>query len=248
MRPVAAPLATAASAATVAPPPFAKSWRPRRTSKPTWQVENALWRAGCARVAGVDEVGRGPLAGPVVAGAVVLGYSRAGWVRRLRDSKVLDAPTREELAAEVRAHCDWAIGIVSPHVIDQIGMTRATRLAMRRAVLALAEPPHALIVDGREVVECAVRQRPVIDGDALCPSVAAASIVAKVARDAMMDGLDLAFPGYGFAQNKGYATPEHRAALHAQGPASVHRMLFAPVRAALREQRAGRDAARRPAP
>ena len=225
-------------AVTAAPPPLARSWKPRRTSKPTWQVENALWREGFARVAGVDEVGRGPLAGPVVAGAVVLPYSRARWVRRLRDSKLLDAPTREELAAEVRAHCDWAIGIVSPQVIDQLGMTCATRLAMRRAVLGLAGPPAALIVDGREVVECEARQRAVVDGDALCPSVAAASIVAKVARDAMMDGLEEVFSGYGFAQNKGYATPEHRAALHAQGPASVHRMLFAPVRAALRAQRA----------
>ena len=226
-------------AVTTAPPPLAKSWKPRRTAKPTWQVENALWREGFSRVAGVDEVGRGSLAGPVVAGAVVLPYSRARWVRRLRDSKLLDAPTREELAAEVHAHCDWAIGIVSPHVIDQLGMTWATRLAMRRAVLGLANTPMALIVDGREVVECEVRQRAVIDGDALCPSVAAASIVAKVARDAMMDGLDEVFPGYGFAQNKGYATPEHRAALRALGPASVHRMLFAPVRAALRAQRAG---------
>ncbi|MDE2695653.1 MAG: ribonuclease HII [Chloroflexota bacterium] len=212
--------------------------RPRRTAKPTWQVENAIWREGFARVAGVDEVGRGPLAGPVVAGAVVLPYSRARWVRRLRDSKLLDAETREELAAEVRERCDWAIGVVSPHVIDQLGMTRATRLAMRRAVLALPHPPDALIVDGREVVECEVPQRAVVDGDALCPSVAAASIVAKVARDAMMDRLDLRFAGYGFASNKGYATPDHQEALRALGPTSVHRMLFAPVRDALYARRA----------
>lgn len=223
--------------------------KPRRTAKPTWQVENAIWREGFARVAGVDEVGRGPLAGPVVAGAVVLPYSRARWVRRLRDSKVLDAETREELAAEVRDRCDWAIGIVSPHVIDQLGMTRATRLAMRRAVLALPESPDALIVDGREVVECAAPQRAVVDGDALCPSVAAASIVAKVARDAMMDRLDARFRGYGFASNKGYATPDHRQALRDLGPSSVHRMLFAPVLDALRARsaRAASTAARRAA-
>ena len=208
--------------------------KPRRTAKPTWQVENAIWRAGFARVAGVDEVGRGPLAGPVVAGAVVLPYSRARWVGRLRDSKLLDAPTREELAGEIRERCDWGIGVVSPHVIDQLGMTRATRLAMRRAVLALPAPPDALIVDGREVVECEAPQRAVIDGDALCPSVAAASIVAKVARDAMMDSLDARFAGYGFASNKGYATPDHRRALHDLGPSSVHRLLFAPVLEALR--------------
>ena len=214
--------------------PLLPQLKPRRTAKPTWQVENAIWREGFARVAGVDEVGRGPLAGPVVAGAVVLPYSRARWVRRLRDSKLLDARTREELAAEVRAHCDWAIGVVSPHVIDQLGMTRATRLAMRRAVLALPEPPDALIVDGREVIECDAPQRAVIDGDALCPSVAAASIVAKVARDAMMERLDVRFPGYGFAQHKGYATASHRRALAELGPSSVHRLLFAPVREALR--------------
>jgi len=212
--------------------------KPRRTAKPTWQVENAIWREGFTRVAGVDEVGRGPLAGPVVAGAVVLPYSRARWVGRLRDSKLLDAPTREELAAEVRAHCDWGIGVVSPQVIDQLGMTRATRLAMRRAVLALPAPPDALIVDGREVVECEAPQRAVIDGDALCPSVAAASIVAKVARDAMMDRLDARFAGYGFASNKGYATPDHRRALREIGPSNVHRMLFAPVLDALRARSA----------
>ncbi len=212
--------------------------KPRRTAKPTWQVENAIWREGFARVAGVDEVGRGPLAGPVVAGAVVLPYSRARWVGRLRDSKVLDAETREELAAEVRERCEWGIGIVSSHVIDQLGMTRATRLAMRRAVLALPRPPDALIVDGREVVECEAPQRAVVDGDALCPSVAAASIVAKVARDAMMDRLEARFPGYGFASNKGYATPDHRRALHDLGPSSVHRLLFAPVLDALRARRA----------
>ena len=207
--------------------------RPRRTSKPTWQVENAFWREGYQRVAGVDEVGRGPLAGPVVAGAVVLRYSRAGWVRRLRDSKILDAPTREELAEQIRRHCDFGIGVVSSHVIDQLGMTRATRLAMRRAVEQLEQTPDALIVDGREVVECETVQRAVIGGDALCPSVAAASIVAKVARDRMMDALDERFPGYGFAQNKGYATPEHREALRRLGHASVHRLLFASVREAL---------------
>ena len=218
--------------------PLLPALKPRRTAKPTWQVENAIWREGFARVAGVDEVGRGPLAGPVVAGAVVLPYSRARWVGRLRDSKLLDAATREELAAEVRAHCDWGIGVVSQHVIDQLGMTRATRLAMRRAVLALPVPPDALIVDGREVVECEAPQRSVIDGDALCPSVAAASIVAKVARDAMMQRLDARFPGYGFARNKGYATADHRQALHDLGPSSVHRLLFAPVLDALRARSA----------
>ena len=214
----------------------AGSGRTRRARTPTWRVERAFWREGCERVAGVDEVGRGPLAGPVVAGAVVLRFSRAGWVRRLRDSKQLDAAEREELAAEIRRRCDYGIGAVSPQVIDQLGMTRATRLAMRRAVERLDRPPDALIVDGREVVECDSRQRAVIGGDALCPSVAAASIVAKVERDRLMDELDERFPGYGFARNKGYATPGHRAALRRLGHSSVHRLLFAPVRAALADR------------
>ena len=186
------------------------------------------------RVAGVDEVGRGPLAGPVVAGAVVLPYSRAQWVRQLRDSKLLEAPAREELAAKVRRYADWGIGVVSCHVIDQLGIMRATRLAMRRAVARLGAPPDALIVDGREVVEGGIAQRAVIDADALCYTVAAASIVAKVARDAMMRDLEHEFPGYGFAENKGYSTPEHRAALRELGYSTVHRLSYAPVRAAVR--------------
>lgn len=210
---------------------------------PTWRAERAYWKAGFARVAGVDEVGRGPLAGPVVAGAVVLRESRARWVRALRDSKQLTAAAREELASEIREHADWGLGAASSHVIDQIGIVWATRLAMRKALLALREQPDALIVDGREVVQYScglgagrIEQRSVIDGDALCVSIAAASIVAKVARDEMMASLDCDFPGYGFAENKGYATPEHKAALRTLGPSTLHRLSWAPVReAALRD-------------
>jgi ribonuclease HII len=201
---------------------------------PTWRAERALWREGRARVAGVDEVGRGPLAGPVVAGAVVMHESRAKWVRALRDSKVLTAEAREELAAEIRDRTDWGLGFASAHVIDQIGIVWATRLAMRRALLALHEPPDALIVDGREVVQCGIPQQAIIDADALCISVSAASIVAKVARDAHMRELDTPFPGYGFAENKGYSTPEHKAALLTLGPTTLHRLSWAPVRAAAR--------------
>lgn len=199
---------------------------------PTWSAERAYWRAGYARVAGVDEVGRGPLAGPVVAGTVVLRESRARWVRALRDSKQLTAAAREELAAEIRAHADWGLGTASAHVIDQVGIVGATRLAMRRALLALREQPDALIVDGREVVECGLEQRSIVRGDAHCVSIAAASIIAKVARDAVMCDLDAVFPGYGFSEHKGYATLEHRAALLALGPSNVHRLSWAPVREA----------------
>ena len=204
---------------------------------PTWRAERAYWKAGYARVAGVDEVGRGPLAGPVVAGAVVLRESRAKWVRALRDSKLLTAAVREELAAEIREHADWGVGFASSHVIDQLGIVWATRFAMRKALLGLREGPDALIVDGRESVQFArngvpIEQHWVIDGDALCVSIAAASIVAKVARDAMMVDLDCTFPGYGFAENKGYATPQHRAALLALGPTTLHRLTWAPVKEA----------------
>jgi ribonuclease HII len=202
---------------------------------PTWRTERAFWRDGFFRVAGVDEVGRGPLAGPVVAGAVVLPQSRARWVRALRDSKMLTAAAREELAAEIRERTDWGIGIVSPQVIDQINILKATRLAMRRAVLSLREPPNALIIDGREVVYCGIEQRAVIDGDVHCISVSAASIVAKVARDALMRDYEHTFPGYGFEENKGYATPEHRAALRSLGPSTLHRLTWAPVRSAIRQ-------------
>jgi ribonuclease HII len=148
---------------------------------------------------------------------------------------MLTAAAREELAAEIRDRADWGIGIVSPQVIDQINILKATRLAMRRAVLSLREPPTALIVDGREVVYCGIEQRAVIDGDVHCISVSAASIVAKVARDALMRAYEPTFPGYGFEENKGYATPEHRAALRSIGPSTLHRLTWAPVRSAIRQ-------------
>lgn len=213
--------------------------------RPSWRVERALWRAGHSAVAGVDEVGRGPLAGPVVAGAVILPYSRAAWVSRLRDSKQLTAGAREELATAILERCACSVAAVSTQVIDQIGIAPATRLAMRRAVAGLPSTPTALIVDGRESVPgvAACReQRAVIDGDALCKSVAAASIIAKVARDRLMEEFDEAFPGYGLARNKGYATSDHLSALCRLGASNIHRLSFAPVRAALRGAAFGGDA------
>jgi len=203
-------------------------------------VERSLWRAGFPAVAGVDEVGRGPLAGPVVAAAVVIPRTPAGevprarWIRLLRDSKELTEGQREVLSEQIRRDCLWAVAAVSPQVVDQINILRATRLAMRRAVNALPARPDALIIDGREVVEGGFEQRSVIRGDARCASIAAASIVAKVARDSMMRDLDRLFPGYGLADNKGYGTPEHLAALSAMGYSSIHRLSFAPVRLAVR--------------
>lgn len=213
---------------------------PRPGGRPGWAVERSLWRAGFSAVAGVDEVGRGPLAGPVVAAAVIIPRSpsgeprRARWISLLRDSKQLTEGQREALAERIRAECNWAVAAVSPQVVDQINILRATRLAMRRAVNALPARPDALIIDGREVVEGGLEQRSVIRGDARCASVAAASIIAKVARDSMMRDLDTTFPGYGLAENKGYGTPEHLAALSAMGYSSIHRLSFAPVRLAVR--------------
>jgi len=214
--------------------------RPPRPLRPGWAVERSLWRAGFPAVAGVDEVGRGPLAGPVVAAAVVIPRTPGGevprtrWVRLLRDSKQLTEAQREVLAEQIQRDCLWAVAAVSPQVVDQINILRATRLAMRRAVNALPARPDALIIDGREVVEGGFEQRSVIRGDARCASIAAASIVAKVARDSMMRDLDRLFPGYGLADNKGYGTPEHLAALSAMGYSSIHRLSFAPVRLAVR--------------
>ena len=213
----------------------------QRRVRPGWFAERSLWRAGFASVAGVDEVGRGTLAGPVVAAAVVIprtpsgGASRAGWISLLRDSKQLTAAQRARLAERIHAECYCAVAAVSPQVVDQINILRATRLAMRRAVNALPARPDALIIDGREVVEGGFEQRSVIRGDARCASIAAASIIAKVARDSMMRDLDTIFPGYGLAENKGYGTPEHLAALSMMGYSNIHRLSFAPVREAVRK-------------
>ena len=187
-------------------------------------------------VAGVDEVGRGPLAGPVTAGAVVLPRTATGeprrmaWIGDVRDSKRLSAQERERLARAIQGDCAWGVASVSTQVVDQINILQATRLAMRRAVDALPARPDALIIDGREVVEGGIPQQAIVDGDALCVSIAAASIIAKVTRDHMMCDLDRRFPGYGFAVNKGYATRDHREALVRLGYTSVHRVSFAPVR------------------
>ncbi|MDA1010711.1 MAG: ribonuclease HII [Chloroflexi bacterium] len=206
------------------------------TPRPTWQFERLWWEEGCALVAGVDEVGRGPLAGPVVAAAVILSPpefaddAQMTWISELRDSKRLSERHRERLAAEIRTHAISSVAAVSPQVVDQINTLQATRLAMKRAVEALPTRPAALIIDGRDVVEVDVPQRAVVGGDGRSVSVAAASILAKVTRDRLMCELDELFPGYGLAANKGYGTAAHRAALTSLGYTNIHRVSFAPVR------------------
>ena len=187
--------------------------------------EDALRRAGLRLVAGIDEVGRGCLAGPVVAGAVIL---RPGWTcPGLRDSKMLDAPERERLAECIRdGAVAWAVAAVEASLIDRINILQATLLASMLAAARLPVRPDALITDSLHLPDIGLPQRVLIDADRRCLSVAAASVVAKVYRDALMVAYDERYPGYGFAEHKGYAAPEHRAAIESLGVTPIHRRTF----------------------
>jgi ribonuclease HII len=198
---------------------------------PTFEREQAAHRQGYAPVAGCDEVGRGPWAGPVVTAAVILDPARvpAG----LNDSKKLTASRRETLFAAILATADVALATTSPGQIDRTDIRRATLDALARAVAALPVRPQLVLVDGRDRLAGPWRCEAVIGGDGRIASIAAASIVAKVIRDRMMCRLDAGFPAYGFARHKGYGTAEHAVALAAQGPCPAHRQSFAPVAAAL---------------
>jgi ribonuclease HII len=198
----------------------------------TSRQANFDW-TGPGLMAGVDEAGRGPLAGPVVAAAVILEPSRP--LAGLADSKVLTPGRRAELAVTIRTHCmAWGLGWADAAEIDTLNILQATMLAMRRALAALTVQPRHVIVDGNRCpdlgglgFECTAEA--VVKGDVLVPSVSAASILAKVARDDYMRALDGRYPGYGFAQHKGYPTAAHIAALRRLGPSAVHRRSFAPV-------------------
>jgi ribonuclease HII len=176
-------------------------------------------------VAGVDEVGRGPLAGPVYTAAVILDAGcRPGWLDELRDSKVLPAPERERLAEAVQAEAlDYALGWATVGEIDAWGIGLANKMAMVRAVNGLRRRPSAILIDGPLGVNYPIPQRTIVDGDATCCSIAAASIVAKVARDALMCRLDALYPAYNFASNKGYATRDHLESLARHGACVQHR-------------------------
>lgn len=183
-------------------------------------------------VAGVDEVGRGPLAGAVVTAAVILDPARP--IQGLADSKVLTEKQRLELAEEIRAKAlCFALGRAEPAEIDVLNILQASLLAMQRAVAALAVAPQHVLVDGNKVPKFACAATAVVKGDALIPAISAASILAKVQRDAEMDALHERYPQYGFCRHKGYPTAEHFAALRAHGPIDEHRRSFAPVREAL---------------
>jgi len=193
----------------------------------TLRYEKKAWESGATRVAGVDEVGRGSLFGPVLAAAVILDPSYR--VRGLRDSKLLLSERREVLARRIREHCiAWAIAAVDAERIDQINIYQASRVAMHDAVMQLAPTADYLLVDAMRL-DCELPQDAIIHGDALSASIAAASILAKVERDRMMREWDVVFPAYGLASHKGYSTPQHLAALREHGPTPLHRQSFAPV-------------------
>lgn len=180
-------------------------------------------------VAGVDEAGRGPLAGPVVAAAVILDPGQRK-IRGLRDSKVVPPQRRDELAVAIRERAiAWSVGVADVAEIDTLNILWATMLAMRRAVEGLPVAPHEVLVDGDRCPEIACPAFSIVKGDRDIAVISAASIIAKVTRDAMLVALDRDYPQYGFAQHKGYATPEHLAALDRHGPCPIHRRSFAPV-------------------
>ncbi len=196
---------------------------------PTLARESALWAKGCRYVAGLDEVGRGPLAGPVVAAAVVLPQN-AKIIAGLRDSKQMTAHQRDRVAAVIRdTAAAWAVGAASPREIDRLNILGATALAMRRALSLLSQAPDHVLVDGNPFPELRCEHEAIVKGDATCLSIAAASVLAKQARDRLMILLASRFPAFGWEQNMGYGTAEHLAAIEANGLTPHHRRSFGPV-------------------
>lgn len=199
---------------------------------PSFAEERILEAQGYQRIAGIDEVGRGALAGPVVAAAVILPcHIDAPWLNQVKDSKQL-SPARRELLF----HCihevaiSIGIGMVPPEVIDSQGIIKATRLAMKLAIDQLSPPPESLLIDYMLLPEVLLPQKGITDGDSLCFSIACASIMAKVARDRLMIELDRTYTGYELAQHKGYGTKEHLSCLRRLGPSPIHRQSFKPVK------------------
>ncbi len=193
-----------------------------------YRYEARAWRGGLGRLAGIDEAGRGPLAGPVVAAAVIIAPDRR--IAGVADSKLLAPERREELFAVIHERAlAVGVGVVDHETIDRINILQATRRAMAEALAALAVVPDLVITDFVTLPALPCPQRNLVAGDRRCASVAAASIVAKVTRDRIMRELDAVFPAYGFARHKGYATAEHLAALDRHGPCPVHRRTFAGV-------------------
>ena len=197
--------------------------------RPTLTRERALWAEGRQVVAGLDEVGRGPIAGPVVAAAVVFSPDYKP-IRGMRDSKTLTALQRGRLAGLIcQRAIAWAVGAASVREIERINIRCASALAMRRALARLSLRPDHLLVDGQALPELGAQHEPIIDGDAHCHSIAAASVLAKETRDRLMRMLATRYPSFGWEDNKGYATADHLAALDRLGPTRHHRYGFIPV-------------------
>jgi len=193
-----------------------------------WRLERAARRFGAERIAGIDEVGRGPMFGPVVAAAVIL--PKGCRLRGLTDSKQLTENQRNEFATAIRAIAvAWAVAAVDVETIDRINIRRASLLAMRMAVEQLAIPPDYLLIDGCDCIDWLCPQQAVVQGDATSLSIAAASVLAKVHRDRLLVELDAVYPGYGLARHKGYCSREHLDALRRLGPTPQHRKSYAPV-------------------
>lgn len=196
------------------------------------QFESALWAEGVVHVAGVDEAGMSPLAGPVAAAAVI--FAPGSRIPGVDDSKKLDAATRDRLAVEIKARAvAWSVAFAEVEEIDRINIYWAGLLAMRRAVEGLSVAPQHILLDARRLKELETPQQAIVNGDAKSLTIAAASILAKTARDALMCKLDAQYPGYGFSKHKGYPVRDHYGALQRLGASPVHRRSFAPVRAVL---------------
>ena len=197
------------------------------------RFERVLWKSGVQLVAGIDEAGRGPLAGPVAAAAVILPQRFRH--RKLTDSKRLAPEVREKIYAELTVRDDvcWAVAMADVNEIDRFNILRATHQAMRAAVSALRLCPNHVLIDGLPVTPFPISQTALIDGDEKSFSIAAASVIAKVTRDRFMAEMDSLYPDYGFAQHKGYSTPLHFERLRAYGPCPIHRRSFLPVEQAL---------------
>jgi ribonuclease HII len=205
---------------------------------PNLDEEDKLKSQGYELIAGIDEVGRGALAGPVVASAVILpNPASLSWFGLVRDSKELNSRKRESLFDLISKEATAVgIGIIPPQVIDSVNILKATRMAMIQAVEKLPIQPSFLLVDRLGLSQCPVPQRGITRGDKTCLSIACASIIAKVTRDRMMEEFDKTYPGYGFAQHKGYGTGIHLSCLRKLGPSPIHRLYFAPVRNVIASQ------------
>ena len=203
-----------------------------KRQKPSLAEEKNLAAQGYRLIAGVDEVGRGALAGPVVAAALILpGRLRARWVPQVRESKQLSPISRERLFPYIqKIAVSIGIGSSDNEVIDTQGIIQATRLAMKSAIDQLSPPPHYLIIDYMFLPEVPLPQKGITHGDSLCLSIACASIIAKVVRDRLMEEMDRVHPGYGLAEHKGYGTRKHLDCLHRLGPCPIHRRSFRPLK------------------